>query len=65
MTTDKEQLAAWMIANGFATGHGDTTADLLKELTGQVAALRSQLELFREAFEISYAMDDAEPWVNG
>src|ERR1035438_2368610 len=41
----KEQLAAWMIDNSFATGHGDTTADLLKELncllkelTGQVSS---------------------------
>jgi hypothetical protein len=61
-TSDKEQLAAWMIANSFTTGHGDTTADLLKELTGQVAELRGQLALFREAFAIRHAMDNAEPW---
>ena len=36
-----EQLAAWMIANGFATGHGDTMEDLLRELTWQVAELRA------------------------
>src|ERR1035438_4446139 len=52
----KEQLAAWMIANGFATGHGNTTAHLLVELTGQVAELRGQLALFQEAFAIRHAM---------
>lgn len=33
-------LAEWMITNGFATGHGDTMADLLRELTWQIAELR-------------------------
>jgi hypothetical protein len=62
MKTNREQLAAWMIANGFTTGHGDTTANLLKELTEQVAELRCQLALFQEAFAIRHAMDSAEPW---
>ncbi|TPK42265.1 MULTISPECIES: hypothetical protein [unclassified Mesorhizobium] len=31
-----EQLAAFMIRNSFATGHGDTFADLLAELEWQV-----------------------------
>jgi hypothetical protein len=35
-----EDLAHWMIKNSFATGHGDSFADLLKELTWQVAELR-------------------------
>jgi hypothetical protein len=30
------KLAAWMMAQGYATGHGDTTEDLLKELEWQV-----------------------------
>jgi hypothetical protein len=38
-----EQLAHWMIENSFATGHGDSFADLLKELTWQVAELRKKL----------------------
>jgi hypothetical protein len=29
----RERLAAWMIENSFATGHGDTLEDLLGELT--------------------------------
>ena len=36
----RETLARWMLAHGFATGHGDTMDDLLKELTWQVEELR-------------------------
>ena len=32
--TDK--LAQWMIERGYATGHGDTVEDLLKELDWQI-----------------------------
>jgi hypothetical protein len=32
----REKLAAWMIQRGFATGHGDSTEDLLKELEWQI-----------------------------
>ena len=32
----REQVAAWMMQRGYATGHGDTTEDLLKELEWQV-----------------------------
>ena len=32
----KEKLSLWMIARGFATGHGDSTEDLIAELTWQV-----------------------------
>ena len=34
--TDKEKVAQWMIERGFATGHGDSIEDLLKELEWQV-----------------------------
>jgi len=33
---EREKLAAWMIQRGFATGHGDTIKDLLKELEWQI-----------------------------
>ena len=33
----REKLAAWMIERGYATGHGDTVEDLLKELEWQIA----------------------------
>lgn len=41
--TERESVAAWMIAQGFSTGHGDTLADLLAELAGQIEALRGWL----------------------
>ena len=34
--TDKEKVAQWMIRQGYATGHGDTIEDLLKELEWQI-----------------------------
>ena len=34
---ERNKLAAWMIQRGFATGHGDTIKDLLKELEWQIA----------------------------
>ena len=33
---EREKVAAWMIQRGYATGHGDTTEDLLKELDWQI-----------------------------
>jgi hypothetical protein len=38
--TQREKLAAWMVAHSFTTGHGDTQEDLLKELAWQVELLR-------------------------
>ena len=35
--TDLEKVAKWMMSHGYATGHGDTIEDLLKELEWQVA----------------------------
>ena len=34
---EREKLAAWMMRQGYATGHGDTVEDLLKELEWQIA----------------------------
>ncbi len=34
---EREKLAAWMMRQGYATGHGDTIEDLLKELEWQIA----------------------------
>jgi hypothetical protein len=33
---ERNKLAAWMIAQGYATGHGDTIEGLLEELRWQV-----------------------------
>jgi len=30
----REEVAQWMLANSYATGHGDTLDDLLRELVG-------------------------------
>ena len=35
--SDKEKVAQWMMHRGYATGHGDTVEDLLKELELQLA----------------------------
>ena len=35
--SDKEKISQWMMDKGYATGHGDTIEDLLKELEWQVA----------------------------
>ena len=34
---EREKVAAWMMARGYATGHGDTIEDLLQELDCQIA----------------------------
>ena len=48
--SDKELLAHWMIEHSFSTGHGDTVADLLRELEWQVTELRlSALKLRGES----------------
>ena len=36
MIVNREKLAKWMISRGYATGHGDTIEDLLKELDWQI-----------------------------
>jgi len=36
VAAEREKVAAWMIERSYATGHGDTTEDLLKELEWQI-----------------------------
>ena len=33
---EREKVAAWMMARGYATGHGDSVEDLLQELEWQI-----------------------------
>ena len=33
---EREKVAAWMMGRGYATGHGDSTEDLLTELDWQI-----------------------------
>lgn len=44
---ERNKLAAWMIVQGYATGHGDTTEDLLEELEREVGFKRAQLWIKR------------------
>jgi hypothetical protein len=34
---ERNKVAQWMMTKGYATGHGDTTEDLLQELEWQIA----------------------------
>ena len=61
---EREKVAAWMIQRSYATGHGDTTEDLLKELEWQVmesereacAKVCEELETVNPAFvDMNYA----------
>lgn len=36
-SAERNKLAQWMMTKGYATGHGDTTEDLLQELDWQIA----------------------------
>jgi hypothetical protein len=44
---ERNKLATWMIAQGYATGHGDTTEDLIEELEREVGFKRAELWLKR------------------
>ena len=46
MREDINKLADWMMANGYATGHGETMDDLLDELKWQI---HEQIAIEREA----------------
>ena len=51
---EREKVAKWMIERSYATGHGDTTEDLLDELDWQIAenwtnAMVKGVETEREA----------------
>ena len=39
---DREKVAQWMIERGFATGHGDSIEDLLKEIEWQIESRTKQ-----------------------
>jgi hypothetical protein len=44
---ERNKLASWMIEQGYATGHGDTTEDLLEELEREVGFKRAELWIKR------------------
>lgn len=50
----RPEIAAWMMSRGYATGHGDTVADLLSELAGHVRE-ECALALKNKAVELEMA----------
>jgi hypothetical protein len=58
-SVERNKLAAWMMAQGYATGHGDTIEGLLDELRWQVR------ESERKACLTCYSPDDtAQDWAD-
>ena len=55
---NKQRLAAWMMQQGFATGHGDTAEELLEELDWQVAEIKAQRDELLEALEMMLEMSE-------
>ena len=50
---EREKVAAWMVSHLYATGHGDTTEDMLKELEWQIA--EREREACARMCEVEYA----------
>ena len=64
---EREKIAKWMMGRGYATGHGDTIEDLLKELELQVAEREREAcaklcdeQSDKDGFEGGYANECAE-----
>jgi hypothetical protein len=53
----RETVAQWMIERGYATGHGDTVEDLLKELEWQIRE-REREEWAKVAELVAREIDD-------
>jgi len=51
MSDGNELIAAWIMKEGFATGHGDTAEEMLDELSWQVAEIKAQRDELIEALE--------------
>ena len=64
---EREKVAKWMMGQGYATGHGDTIDELLKELEWQVAEREREAcaklcdeQSDKDGFEGGYANECAE-----
>ena len=65
VAAEREKVAKWMIQHSYATGHGETTEDLLAELDWQIAegwnrAMINGIETEREA-----CAKVCEEWLHG
>ena len=57
---ERNKLAAWMMRQGYATGHGDSIEKLLEELEWQIEErMRNEREACAKACEILEAEDDS------
>jgi len=62
---ERNKLAAWMMAKGYATGHGDTMEGLLEELGGQAIIRMVRVAEERVKVEREACAKVADKWVEG
>ena len=60
----REKVAQWMIQRSYATGHGDTTEDLLAELEWQVREAERN-NMVATAAELGWALYGGDPFEDG
>jgi len=63
-TAEREKVAQWMIQRSYATGHGDTTEDLLAELEWQVREAERN-NMVATAAELGWALYGGDPFEDG
>ena len=61
---EREKVAEWMIQRSYATGHGDTTEDLLAELEWQVREAERN-NMVATAAELGWALYGGDPFEDG
>lgn len=61
---EREKIAQWMIQRSYATGHGDTTEDLLAELEWQVREAERN-GMVATASELGWALYGGDPFEDG
>lgn len=61
---EREKVAQWMIQRSYATGHGDTTEDLLAELERQVREAERN-NMVATAAELGWALYGGDPFEDG
>ena len=60
---EREKVVQWMMERGYATGHGDTIQELIKEVEWQVAELEN--EACAKVCESYQDAVDRHKWPNG
>ena len=60
----REKVTQWMIQRSYATGHGDTTEDLLAELEWQVREAERN-NMVATAAELGWALYGGDPFEDG